>query len=164
MREVPEPARIPHDGLVPLLRARKAELGMSDEELEERAFLTRGHVSKILGVPPSKGMGASVLTAVMDALALDWCVVANAAKQAALDHLPRNPTLVRGNHQVGAGAMRRVMRELGNKSAAVVLANGRQAIVAQMGGLARAKALSPRRRAAIARLAAEARWRPPRLP
>lgn len=158
MREVPEPARIPHDGLVPLLRARKAELGMSDEELEERAFLTRGHVSKILGVPPSKGMGASVLAAIMDALALDWSVVANAAKQAALDHLPRNPTLVRGDHAVGKVALRRVMKELGRKGNDSMRARGVLASVVREAGKKRQSMLTPRERKMFGLMGAKARW------
>ena len=101
-----------YNDLVEALRTRKAELGLSDAELEERTFLAAGHVNKMLGPSRCKGIGASTLEPLMDALAVDFVMVPNPEKLARSGPIQKRRDGQVHNPRVGKTAIRRVMREL----------------------------------------------------
>jgi hypothetical protein len=149
-----------YNSWVEALRARKAELGLSDSELDHRAFLAAGHTSKVLGPSRVRGIGASVFDSYMAALAFDLVMVPNPGKLANVASsalAKRNECHVRKNHRVGKMAISRVMKELSRKSVAM-LSHGAHARFGRKGGKARAKLLTQDQRSKIARKAARARW------
>jgi hypothetical protein len=79
------PTRITcYNDLVKAFRARKAELGLSNEGLDDAAGLTRGHTSKLLGPSRGKRIGAVTIEALMLGLAVDLVMVESPEKLAVM--------------------------------------------------------------------------------
>jgi hypothetical protein len=90
-----------YNDLVEALLARKIALGLSDAELEHQAFLGAGHVNKIFGPTPIKGIGSSTLETLMHALAVDFIMVSSPEKLAKMEvHKCRQKSHVRANRRV----------------------------------------------------------------
>jgi hypothetical protein len=78
-----------YNDLVEAFRARKVELGLSDEALDHRAGLTRGHAGKLLGPSRDKGIGAATIGALMDALGVAFLMVEDPEKLAQAGEVER---------------------------------------------------------------------------
>lgn len=143
---------VDYDGMIDLLAARKAALGLSNRQVDLHGFAD-GFCDKALGPAREKSLGAKTMTAMMEVLAIDWVAVESlekAVRMAAIWEV-RNGSQVRDNpNRVSRRQLVRVMTAIG--------AAGNRAGAASKGGLARAAKLSKRRRREIARRAAQARW------
>lgn len=86
-----------YQGLVAAIRARKDEMRISDNELEDLAGLTRGHVSKLLAPGASKTLGPLSMGRLLRSLGLELIVAENAGQTAKIRELysERNETRVR---------------------------------------------------------------------
>lgn len=146
-----EPRRIAvvngYPGLVSAIRARKAELGMSDRELEEIAGLAPGTTPKYLAPGASKTLGQVTLGRILRALGLELIVSENAEQTAKIAELytRRNESQVRvkamhSGHAQRNG-LRRFLREIG-----------------RIGGKNSRKRIGRRAARKLARRAARARW------
>jgi hypothetical protein len=143
-----------HDygSFVALLRQRKERLGLSNEALDELAGFTRGHVDKLLGPVPVKGIGAVTFGPLLDALGLSGTLFADPAKAARLAGRweKRKAALVRDKGRIGKAAVARVrpgvLAELAAKGAAARWAGmtpaDRARHVAKMNSARRAKRLA----------------------
>lgn len=103
-----------YNDLVDALRARKAELGLSDDVLDEVAGLTKGHTNKVLGPSRERGIGAATLEAYLIALAIDLVMVENAKKLVEMQpyYSAREETRVRINPAIGDRVLSRAMKKL----------------------------------------------------
>src|SRR5215468_689933 len=107
--------------LVEALRRRKAALHMADLVLDEVAGLCAGHFSKIAA--GERGIGATTLFAILDALGLSVQLVEDAAKMAARGEVEhRDESHVRNHHpRVGKDIVKRarpvVLQEAARKAA-----------------------------------------------
>lgn len=105
---------------VALLRARKAELGLSDLVLDDLAGLAGGHSQKVLGPAMVKTIGGLTFTALLDALGLSGTLYADPAKAAHLAADRRREARVRATQPVGRAAIARarpaVMTELSRQA------------------------------------------------
>jgi hypothetical protein len=145
-----------YDDLVAAFRARKVELGLSDAALDERACLTSGHAGKLLGPSRERGIGAAVLTPLLDALGVDLIMVPNPEKLAlAGDVEQRKASHVRTVHpRIGQEQIRRcrplVLAEAARRAANARWADStpedRQAVVARLNESRAAKRASRRTR------------------
>lgn len=142
--------------LVEVLRRRKQELQITDQELDRIAGLTSGHSGKLLGAARVKRFGELSLFLMLGALGLRLAVVIdeNASRKfsgQAEQSVQSSRMLARatkGRYSVGPLSRKVIHRAL--------VTAGRKA--ARLGGIARAARLSPARRVQIARRAARARW------
>jgi|SRR5215472_7448692 len=137
-----------HDSLVDLLRARKEELGLSNEFVDE-ACLTPGWCQKLLGPSRVKTLGRQSLDGLLISLGCALVLVEDLEhvrlmeaqwerRQAIKVHQPRR--------RISDEAMRRISPMiLGER--------------ARLGGLVRAQLLTSKQLSEIASKAARARWR-----
>jgi hypothetical protein len=134
------------DDVIEALRARKADVGLSDEALEEIVGLCRGHIGKIIG--PTRERGASLFTLMMIVGALGCGLALVPDPQAAIRRRweRRLDSRVRDNGRIGKEAIR--------KARPLVLAE-----LARRGGLARWAGATDRERRQVGRMLAEARHR-----
>jgi hypothetical protein len=112
-----------YQSFVALLRARKAELGLSDLALDDAAGLTGGHSGKLLGPAQVKGIGRQTLTALLDALGLSGTLYADPAKVARIagQWERRHENYAHTNGHIGRAAIARarpaVLRDLARRAA-----------------------------------------------
>jgi hypothetical protein len=66
-----------HDDLVDYIRARKEELGLSNEFVEEICLMTKGHVDKLIGPSREKGLSRYTVDYFFEVLAFELVPRAN---------------------------------------------------------------------------------------
>jgi hypothetical protein len=144
-----EPAPIrSHDDLVDYIRARKEELGLSNEFIEEKCLMTKGHCDKLIGPSREKGLSRFTLDYFMTLLAFQLVPQPDPEQEARMHGKweRRSESQVHRPNRVSKVIMERarplVMRE--HLKAANAARNSK---------------LSCEQRSRIARKAAKVRWR-----
>jgi hypothetical protein len=136
-----------HESLVCLLAARKEQLGISNELLDDVALLSSGHVSKILGPRRERGLTSITIDALLGALAVRLVVVEDEAQALVMKGRweGRDHRALRTPARVGAALVKRVrplvLRELGRRA-----------------GKARWRGIDPKLRSRLMRELARLRW------
>jgi hypothetical protein len=125
-----------HDGLVDLLRARQAALGLSNETVDHLALFTSGHCDKLLGPSRQRGLTQVTLNALAGVLAIKLLVVED--EQQAEHMRPRWEG--RDQRQVRLSTTRIAKATLRHATPHVVRALGRK------GGVARWRGIGPEAR------------------
>jgi hypothetical protein len=139
-----------HDDLVDYIRARKEELGLSHEFIEEKCLMTKGHVDKLLGPSKEKGLSRFTVDYFFEILAFELLPRPNPLKEAEM----RPRWEGRDETQVRTGGPRRISKTLLELAKPVIYR-----AFSQLGNEARMRMLPAEHRSAIARKAALARWR-----
>ena len=134
-----------YNGLVELLRARKAELQVSNAVLDDLCFFTSGHVDKLIGATPTKSLGAATLGILMDRLGVSGVLFVDPAKADRVATERRFQVFVRESTRIGKEALRRARAVVRREDA-------------QKAGKARWAGVSPAKRREIAREWAKRRW------
>jgi hypothetical protein len=135
--------------LVELLRARKVELGLSDEFIEAQCLMAAGSCTKYLGRAPVKNLTASKLGDVMAVLACRLRLEPDPEQEVRM-----RPRWERRDNSRVHPSNRRISQAVMEIARPLVLEAMRSA-----GGRKRAACLLSKQRAAIARKAARTRWR-----
>lgn len=137
-----------YEALMAIIRARKAELGMTDAALESLSGLPQGYVGKLLGPQRQKHFGRFSFFLVINALglALQMRMVLIEDAKALAENAPhwtkrKAPPAKPLSRSVVIADFHGFMRRLGRR-----------------GGKARTAALSPEQRQRIAQLGGRARW------
>lgn len=136
-----------YTGLIAAIRARKAELNLSDAQLEAASGLTAGHAGKLLGGAMVKSLGKVSLGLVLQGLGLKLIVAVDPAQAERMRPLyaERAVNQARLNNNaspVSTGMVSRVFRHF-----------------AKQGGRARWRGVAKKARSEAAREAALARWK-----
>jgi hypothetical protein len=104
-----------YDSFVELLRARKAELGLSNDVMDDLAGLARGHSDKLVGPSQTKGIGPVTFGLVLDVLGLSGTLYVDPAKAAKLEERwrrdQRMESRARNNKPVNPTMVRRALRQ-----------------------------------------------------
>lgn len=138
-----------YDELIEALRARKAQLELSDSMVDLIGGLTRGHTEKILGPSRTKKLSPMTIDVLLATLAVKICLIEDveAAKvmegrweERVANHV--RSTANRASQRIVAQAKPHIFRDLGKKSAP-----------------ARMRCLTAEHRSRIARKAAKSRWK-----
>jgi hypothetical protein len=138
-----------HDSLVELLRARKEELGLSNEFVDDIGGLAVGHAAKILGPARVKTLGRFSLDVLLEVLACSLVLVADPAK------LRRTETRYEGRDQGKVHAPKdRIAKGMIDRVKPVLFSE-----LGRRGADERNRCLAAKHRSRIARKAARARWR-----
>jgi len=137
-----------HDALVDLLRARKDDLGISDQFIDE-ACLSPGHCGKVLGPMRVKTLGRQSLDGLLIALGCALVLVED----------PEHIAMMEAQWEKREAAKvhfppRRVARSAIERIKPVIFSE-----LARLGGAERARCLPGKHRRKIAQKAARARWR-----
>jgi hypothetical protein len=136
------------DELVEVLRARKAELGLSNAFIEQALHMTDGGCDKILGPSRTKGMSVYVMFDLVELLGGRLVFQVDPATEARM----RNRWERRAEGQAhGRG---RISRALMERAKPLLFA-----ALGKAGGINRARSLTAKQRREIARTAALSRWR-----
>jgi len=149
-----------YNELVAAIRARKDQLGLSNDALDDLASMPRGWAGKVLGPSHSKGIGAVTLEAYLMVLAFDLVMVTNRTKLRAMkpDYRGRVTAQLRANHPLTKAAFSRVQKILSERGIAALKAAGRLAYISSLGGRSRMASMTPQERQELGRKAARARW------
>ncbi len=135
-----------YDALIEAIRARKAELGLSDATVDSISGLALGHTGKLLGPAQVKTLGKVSMGLMLQALGLVLIVAEDPEQTERMraQYVQRESGSVRdGNYAspVSKRLMSRVFTPF-----------------AKQGGIARMSKLSPEQRSDLARRAARKRW------
>lgn len=143
-----------YDDLVAAFRARKAEIGLSNNDCDTLGGLTTGHTDKLLGPTRSKKLGPFTFDVFSEMFAVEFIMVPNpdAVRRMEARWERRVEQAVRLNAnrvsmQLKKRALPEIMRDLSKK-----------AVEAQK------RKIKPSTRRRIARMAAKARWQKHRRP
>lgn len=144
-----------YDEMIDALVARKNELGLSNEMVDELTGLPGGYTGKVLGPARVKKMGALSLWLMLEVLALkiEFHTDLQTAEKMAVRWEKRSE----GQANLNNNARPLSMRALAKKHRATFRASGKA------GNRARQAALSPEKRSMLARRAAKKRWRTPKV-
>lgn len=140
-----------YDDLIAAFRARKAEIGLSNEDSDRLGGLTPGHTNKLLGPTGTRKLGPVTLDVLLELYAVELVMVVNvdAARRMEARWERRDERAVRVDASV-------ISRTLVEKAKPVIFSEiGAQLREAR-------KKIKPSTRRRIARQAARARWHPKR--
>jgi hypothetical protein len=136
------------DELIELLRARKADLGLSNAFIEEQMQMAAGGADKVLGPSGTKGMSVHVVFDLVDLMGGRLVFQVDADTEARM----RDRWERRAESQVRAPV--RISKAIMERAKPLLFA-----ALGKAGGINRAKCLTAKQRREIARTAALSRWR-----
>lgn len=132
--------------LVRALRKRRDEMAIPSEVLDERAGLARDHTSKMLSIPPRKGMGLDSFFCLAGALGYELALIETERRMRIVRSAPKRTSAWRPAHSWRNA-----------KALAIVSEHWRAA--GKSGGTRCAAARSADQKRAIGRRGAKRRWR-----
>lgn len=137
------------EDLLEAFAARKAELELSNDFVDEVGGLTRGHCDKVLGPTRAKRLSPMTLDLFLEVFALEIVVRPNAEAMARMETRweQRKPDRVRIEPN-------RVSRRILRRAGPLIFKE-----MGKIGGQVRNHMLTPKHRRQIARKAARARWK-----